>query len=64
MGVKVGGFQPEIHGEVDRRDPVLPSLELLRKNNTVSNRVNQLWYFMNRKADMKSFKVGGHQPKM
>ena len=51
LGVQAGGFQHEICGEGDRRDAVLPNLDVLRKNDTVVDSVNQLLAFYEQKED-------------
>ena len=42
MGVQAGALQQVIHGGGDRKDAILPNLEVLRRNDTVPNSVNQL----------------------
>ena len=50
LGVQAGGFQQEIRGEGERRDAVLPNLDVLRKTDTVADSVNQLLAFYEQKG--------------
>ena len=62
-GMQAGGLHQGIHGEADRRDAVLPNLEVLRKNNKVANSVNQLLAFYEQKGRQEVIQGKGSSTK-
>ena len=56
LGTQTGVHQQEMLGGGDRRDAILPNLEVLRRNDTVADSVNQLLAFYEQKS-RKFYKV-------
>ena len=62
-GVQAGALQQETHGGGDRRDAILPNLEVLRRNDTVADSVNQLLAFYEQRGRQEVIQGKGSSTK-